>query len=185
MEILLVALLVGGILYWIYRQVNQPEPEPAPAPAPAQPVPDQHKEKPPMDFDNLTQEHKDIIFEFTKNLAQDGLDANEQMIIVTRAQEVGIPADKILKVIAQSWDGRPDVGFGVTEDIVFGYFKDIDPTLLGRKPAAVEESVKPAAKKTTSRAKKTVDPDSNSNVSKVKSAASKSSAKSASTKTKS
>ncbi len=86
-----------------------------------------------IDVDNLTQEHKDIIFNFTHSLASDGVVSKEdQELIIQKAGEVGIPSDKILKAIAVSWNGRPDVGEGVTEDVIFKHFKDVDPALLGR-----------------------------------------------------
>ena len=186
MEILLVLLIGAGVLYYLYKRMHQDDV----VSAPTMPIP----ETKPMDFDNLSQEHKDQVFEFTKSLAADGLTADEQMTIIRRAQEVGIPADRILRVIAQSWDGRPEVGSGVTEDVVFGYFKDVDPALLGRKPVTSvldadkdgKVTVKDAVatvKKAAGRAKKAADLDGDGRVTvkDIKVAASK--AKSAATKT--
>lgn len=185
MEILLVLLIGAGVLYYLYKRMHQDDVMSSTATTP---------ETKPMDFDNLSQEHKDQVFEFTKSLAADGLTADEQMTIIRRAQEVGIPADRILRVIAQSWDGRPEVGSGVTEDVVFGYFKDVDPALLGRQSVTSvldadkdgKVTVKDAAatvKKAAGRAKKAADLDGDGRVTvkDIKVAASK--AKSAATKT--
>ena len=185
MEILLVLLIGAGVLYYLYKRMHQDDVMSSTVTTP---------ETKSMDFDNLSQEHKDQVFEFTKSLAADGLTADEQMTIIRRAQEVGIPADRILRVIAQSWDGRPEVGSGVTEDVVFGYFKDVDPALLGRQPVTSvldadkdgKVTVKDAVatvKKAAGRAKKAADLDGDGRVTvkDIKVAASK--AKSAATKT--